>query len=346
MKKLAILSLLVILIAMVAQSKPGICIVNGVEMLEKGKTLEGKEKASFLQGVVCAMPEVLDRAEVKISNLKTISLGETLFVRARLDLKYDKQDQRFDETYVVTYKQEPGIIDGMLAFHEKDMVYCDGKGFMPRDMDYFYYPKAASIDMNGTGFDVKRQYGAGMGQNGGPLFSEEGTVIRHYVFDNDGHIIIAEEPPTFQIKHIKKPNASIPGRSFEETQPSVTEDNEPSMLGMLGAAVITFFTQPVSSQNDKWLTEVNFADEYVMQDGFPPAAKEQMHKAFMRWEQNMMYRDAPLWLNWLKANNNTQLYQDFQTFLSEDEQFAQWVKGQATALKDKKARKWWKNALK
>ena len=56
MKKLTILSLLTILIAMVAQSKPGICIVNGVEMLEKGKTLEGKEKASFLQGVVCAMP--------------------------------------------------------------------------------------------------------------------------------------------------------------------------------------------------------------------------------------------------------------------------------------------------
>lgn len=346
MKKFSILCLLVIIAAVVAQAKPGICYVNGVEMLEKGKTLEGKEKASFLQGVIYATPEMLDRAEVKISDLKTLSLGETRFVRARIDVKYDKQDKRFDETYVVTYKQEPGIIDGMLAFHQQDMIYCDGKGFMPRDMNYHFHPKTASIDMNDTGFDVKRQYEAGMGQNGGPVLSEEGTVIRHYVFDNDGHIVSAEEPPTYQIKHIEQPNASIPGRSFEETRPYITEDNEPSMLGGPGMAIINVFTQPVSRQNDEWLADINFPVGYVMQDGFPPAIKEQMHNAFMRWEQNLMYRDASLWLKWLKENNNTQLYQDFQTFLGEDEQFAQWVKAQATALKDKKARKWWQKVLK
>ena len=341
MKKFSILCLLVIIAAVVAQAKPGICYVNGVEMLEKGKTLEGKEKASFLQGVVYATPEMLDRAEVKISDLKTLSLGETRFVRARIDVKYDKQDKRFDETYVVTYKQEPGIIDGMLAFHQQDMIYCDGKGFMPRDMNYQFHPKTASIDLNDTGFDVKRQYEAGMGQNGGPVLSEEGTVTSHYVFDNDGHIVSAEEPLTYQIKHIEQPNASIPGRSFEETRPRVTENDKPSMLGGAGLAIFNFFTQPVSLQNDGWLTELN-----KRVGGDPPAIKEQMHNAYMHWEQNMMYRDATLWLNWLKANNNTQIYQDFQTLLGEDEQFAQWVKDQAAALKDKKARKWWQKALK
>ena len=78
----------------------------------------------------------------------------------------------------------------------------------------------------------------------------------------------------------------------------------------------------------------------------PPKTVELLRNGFMRWEKFMMCRDAAWWLNWLKANNTTQIYQHFQTFLSEDEQFAQWVKGQATALKDKKARKWWKNALK
>lgn len=346
MKKLTILCLLVIIIAMVAQAKPSVCRINGIEMLEKGKTLEGNEKALFLQGVVLATPEMLDRADVKIREVKGIPMGDKIFVCAQLDVTYDKQDKRADETYVVTYKQEPGIIDGMLAFHDQDMVYCDGRGFMPRDMDYRFHSGAASVIRLGEKFDVKRQYEAGMGQRGGPLFSEEGTVIRHYTFDNDGHIVPTEEPITYQIKHIEKPNASIPDRSFEETRPRVTENNEPSMLGGPGVAIINFFTQPVSRQNDEWLTDVNFAVGLVMQDGFPQVTKEQMHNAFMRWEQNMMYRDATLWFKWLKENNTMQLYQDFQTLLDEDEQFAGWVKEQVNALKDKKARKWWQKALK
>ena len=88
MKKLSILCLLVIIAAVVAQAKPGICYVNGVEMLEKGKTLEGKEKASFLQGVVYATPEMLDRAVVKISNVQANSVGGDVFVCAQLDVTY------------------------------------------------------------------------------------------------------------------------------------------------------------------------------------------------------------------------------------------------------------------
>ena len=346
MKKFSILCLLVIIAAMVAPAKPGICRINGIEMLEKGKKLEGKEKALFLQGVVLATPEVLDRAEVKIYNIKGLLRNGKNLIPACLDVIYDKEDKRAAETYVVIYKEEPGIIDGMLAFHNQDMVYCDGRGFMPRDMNYSFHPISAPIEMNDMGFDVKRQYQAGMAQNGGPLLSEEGTVIRHYVFDNSGHIVLAEEPVTCEIKHIEKPNASIPGSNFAETRPYITEDNEPSMLGGPGMAIINVFTQPVSRQNDEWLADINFAVGYVMQDGLPPAIKEKMHNAFMRWEQNLMYRDASLWLKWLKENNNTQLYQDFQTLLGQDEQFAQWVKGQATALKDKKARKWWQKVLK
>ncbi len=343
MKKLAILSLLTILIAMVAQSKPGICIVNGVEMLEKGKTLEGKEKASFLQGVVCAMPEVLDRAEVKISDLKTIPLGETLFVRARLDVKYDKQDQRFDETYVVTYKQEPGIIDGMLAFHEKDMMYCDGSFKAPRDMHYQFSPGSAELEFSAQGFDVERHYAAYMGQNGGTSIEEQGAVIYHYVFDNAGSIVPAAEPHTYKVKHKVTRHNGVPNRSPKDDE--FYEDDKPQLLGP-GTAVIAFFTKSVAKQNDEWLNQLNKNLESLDKGALPPKTVELLRNGFMRWEKFMMCRDAALWLNWLKANNTTLLYQDFQTFLGEDEQFAQWVKGQATALKDKKARKWWKNALK
>lgn len=343
MKKLAILSLLTILIAMVAQSKPGICIVNGVEMLEKGKTLEGKEKASFLQGVVCAMPEVLDRAEVKISDLKTIPLGETLFVRARLDVKYDKQDQRFDETYVVTYKQEPGIIDGMLAFHEKDMMYCDGSFKAPRDMHYQFSPGSDELEFSAQGFDVEHHYAAYMGQNGGTSIEEQGAIIYHYVFDNAGIIVPAAEPHTYKVKHKVTRHNGVPNRSPKDDE--FYEDDKPQLLGP-GTAVVAFFTKPVAKQNDEWLNQLNKNLESLDKGALPPKTVEQLRNAFKRWEQNMMYRDATLWLNWLKANNNTQLYQDFQTFLGEDEQFAQWVKGQATALKDKKARNWWKKVLK
>ncbi len=345
MKKLTILCLLVIIVAMVAPAKPGVCRVNGIEMLEKGKTLEGNEKALFLQGVVLATPEMLDRATVKIREVKGIPMGDKIFVCAQLDVTYDKQDHRADETYVVTYKQEPGIIDGMLAFHQQDMVYCDGRDFMPRDMGYGFHAGTASVIRLGEKFDVKRQYEAGMGQNGGPQLSEEGAVTRHYVFDNDGHIVPAEEPVTYQIKHIEQPNASIPGRSFEETRPRVTENNNPSMLGGPGMAIIDFFTQPVCLQNDAWLTELN--DRVTgMQDGLPPVTKGRMLNAFKHWEQIMMYRDASLWLNWLKANNGTQLYLDFKSLLDGDEQFAGWVKEQVNALKDKKVRKWWQKALK
>lgn len=343
---MTISSLLIILIAMVAQSRPGICIVNGVEMLEKGKILQGNEKSLFLQGVALATTEMLDRASVKIHNIKGLVSDEKIIVCAQLDVNYDKQDNRADETYVVIYKQEPGIIDGMLAYHSGDMAYCNGRDFIPRNMDYQFYPRTSAVVRKDTRFDVKRQYEAAMGQNGGPLLSEEGTIICHYVIDNDGHIALAEEPIDYLIKHIEKPNASIPGRSFEDSRPRVTENNKPSMLGSHGLAIIDFFTQPVGMQNDEWLDQSNQYLENLSKGALPPGSVEQQHKAFMRWEKTMMYRDATLWLNWLKANNTTQLYQDFKMLLSEDEQFALWVKQQAAALKNKKDRNWWEKMLK
>jgi hypothetical protein len=135
----------------------------------------------------------------------------------------------------------------------------------------------------------------------------------------------------------------VPNRSPKDDE--FYEDDKPQLLGP-GTAVVAFFTKPVAKQNDEWLNQLNKNLESLDKGALPPKTVEQLRNGFMRWEKFMMCRDAALWLNWLKANNTTQIYQHFQTFLSEDEQFAQWVKGQATALKDKKARKWWKNALK
>lgn len=205
--------------------RPMIIYINGTELASSTKYLPDNMINAFLEGAIWAPVDSV--SDVYIQEVRC--QGDYSY--ACFVVKYKYELKRPDECYVITYQvKEPGIIDAVLAYVDGDIALCNGAS-LHRDLMYRLRAKESKCVMTSSGFDVTRNYSTLMGSNGGPSFTENGSVMTHYEIDNKGKISRATPHVTSHAQFITEPNGSIPGREVKDSDTQVEEYDNTRTLG-------------------------------------------------------------------------------------------------------------------
>lgn len=241
MKRIVLLTMAMVMTVAASAYRPIPIPINGVEIASSTRVLPEFWIDNFLDGAIWAAADSV--SSVKIQEVRCqgdYSYGCFL-------VSYKHEMKRPSEFYVITYKvNEPGIIDAVLAYVQGDIAWADGAMLQSKLM-YQLRGGEASCKMTDKGFDVERHYTAYMGSNGGPSFTEEGTLTTHYMIDEAGKITCADPYTTGHAKLTTEPNRSIPGREVRLDDITVEESDNTRALGP-GVRLFVLIGTPLSHE--------------------------------------------------------------------------------------------------
>jgi hypothetical protein len=299
--------------------------INGETMIVNGEGFVNIPKSwneKFLKGVYCDSPSRMKDADIVLAHFKQ----DDDYVVAQMLVD--------DDTYVITYKREGGIIDGALVLSKDDILFATD--FMnPRGNKMV--AKESEVSLNYNQFIITRHYITFVNYHelGGDVIKEDGSVILTYNIDPTG--IITREAPTYKASRIVEPNGSVPGDCGKKS--TVTELDKPETLGP-GLDVILCITTPISKQDNAGMMEapIKYYQLVPMENSGNYDPEDFIYKEVETclWQERMMYRNPITWLDWLSKHPNSE---SMKAFSIASDELKSWLKTKIKSVKNKKQRK-------
>lgn len=314
--------------------------INGVTLTadSEGTLVPESMNDQFLKGVYCGSPKSLKNEQIVIMDAR----DNEAYTLAMLDVG--------DDTYLVTYKPEGGVIDGVLLLCRDDIFLVDNVRY-PKNKVEARFPEITIEDNKVT---VKRNFSTiidgydididAISKEGGKYTTEDGSVIITYVVDQSGKI--TEDGVKMQSQLLKFLYAPVPGGDGHIEK---MVDKSPGKCETLGPGLelLSCYAIPIKNENPNKLESIFVMNRTDFGNNlFSRAVALGGLTSPNEWLQRLIYRNPQLWLSWLNDNQESLCMESVMQTLDSDNEFKQWLQGEVKSLKDKKLRKAWQQKLK
>ena len=291
----------------------------------------------LLDKVLLHNPAALDTVKVEISDIQHRNLFSVAF------LYVGRGNNGFPtEIYVVTLDKKGNFVDGALLGILGDVRSL----VIDREREMRYEPKnAISYELTGDTIKAKRAYTFFSTLRGGRPFEKKGTIYNRFIIKGDGTLQqLSPEATAIETRGSRPAGLPEP----RDGKPVVDEKMVRTVKGEYdgyGMNVLMMMQTPVSAFD---MTRVNNMAMWADKVNARPNSTDDYNVAMVAmWGSALCLRHADVSLPWLAANPNQDLLANCLVNLAEeDATIGSWLTQCVKALKDKKARKWWLNALK
>lgn len=321
MKTFKLLTFLLVMMgcSLLANARPAIChlIINGdtieyaVMPVPKYKPLiklPPKDNAKYLSGIVIASPREIATAEVEFTEW----VDTPNYVVVLMDVNYEESGHD-TEKYVITYKHEPGIIDGAMVYRYYDLRHALAQYKFP-DMEYFHFKtdtENSGVTLDKHSFTSVRAFSTTMGPGKETEQGEYGTLTMEYGINAKGMIT------RMGVRKLSKQGYR---KDKDETTGiwKTTDHNEFLTLGE-GLKLLEAYSLPASSNEiytkmEEALVAVKAlkADKEIMGNEKCAKMVEYLNAEADQWVKNLVFRDPEKALKWMKKNKDSLLEETFK----------------------------------
>ncbi len=308
-----------------------------------GDALSGSVATELLGKVYMHHRSLLSNAEVTVFDAQTserfTSNGNITQTILLCSVKHENLPTEY---YAVTFKGNE-IADGTLLGHYGDAMILQLK--IPRDELVYQPSPTINFEFSGDTIKALRTYSFFTTARGGRWFNKDGTICNPFVVSSEG-TINQIAPVATAVR--TDGDANYLSKDHKQPVRTMTEGE----YFPIGMSVLHWEQKPAShTLNTAELNKtasgmMSIVEQY--DENAPMTPETQSVMEFAKWSFNLGMRHSSEFLTWIANNPEQEQFSHFlQAVVTENENNElTWFNENVNALKDKKARKWWKKWIK